>query len=109
MCIRDRVASPKSYVVAAVLLVSIFLLAPAMPSAQAARRRVTLVVTGGIVVTQNATRQVLNPGAVAIDGADIVAVDTPQAILAGYDAAETIDARGQVVLPGLINTCLLYT
>ncbi len=101
---NSQVASPKSYVVGASLLISIFLLASAILSAQATRRRVTLVVTGGIVVTQNATRQVLNPGAVAIDGADIVAVDTPQAISAGYDAAETIDARGQVVLPGLINT-----
>ena len=31
------------------------------------RRPATLIITGGIVVTQNAARQVLNPGAVAID------------------------------------------
>ena len=41
-------------------------------------RRSSLVVTGGTVVTQNATRQVLSPGAVAIDGTDIVDVDTPR-------------------------------
>jgi 5-methylthioadenosine/S-adenosylhomocysteine deaminase len=91
-------------VFAVAALLAIAVPAPEIVSAQAARRRVSLIVTGGIVVTQNASRQVLNPGAVAINGADIVAVDTPQAVAAGYDAAETIDARGQIVLPGLINT-----
>jgi len=86
------------------VFLAILLIISTVLSAQAARRRVSLVVTGGIVVTQNAARQVINPGAVAIDGADIVAVDTPQAIAAGFEASETIDARGQVVLPGLINT-----
>jgi 5-methylthioadenosine/S-adenosylhomocysteine deaminase len=71
---------------------------------QPARRPATLVVTGGVVITQNARRQVLKPGAVAIDGADIVDVDTPEMIAARYSARETIDARGQIVLPGLINT-----
>src|SRR6185295_8638901 len=102
---KSHVARRKSTLPRTTLSVlSTLLIISTILSAQAARRRVSLVITGGIVVTQNATRQVLNPGAVAIDGADIVAVDTPQAILAGYDAAETIDARGQVVLPGLINT-----
>jgi 5-methylthioadenosine/S-adenosylhomocysteine deaminase len=47
---------------------------------------------------------VLSPGALAIDGADIVAVDTPTAIAAGFEASDTIDASGQIVLPGLVNT-----
>jgi 5-methylthioadenosine/S-adenosylhomocysteine deaminase len=73
-------------------------------SAQPGRRRVALIVTGGTVLTQNATHRILAPGAVAIDGTDIVDVDTPAAIGAKYQAAETIDARDQLVLPGLINT-----
>ena len=73
-------------------------------SAQPARRRVALVVTGGTVITQNAAHRILTPGAVAIDGTDIVDVDTPAAIAATYQAVETIDARDQIVLPGLINT-----
>ena len=73
-------------------------------SAQPARRRVALIVTGGTVLTQNPAHQILAPGALAIDGTDIVDVDTPAAIAAKYQAAETIDARNQVVLPGLINT-----
>src|SRR5882672_1909694 len=73
-------------------------------SAQPARRRVSLIVTGGTVLTQNAARRILAPGALAIDGTDIVDVDTPAAIASKYQSAETIDARDQIVLPGLINT-----
>src|SRR3954471_21957061 len=73
-------------------------------SAQPARRRVALIVTGGTVLTQNPAHQILAPGALAIDGTDIVDVDTPAAIAAKYQSAETIDARNQIVLPGLINT-----
>jgi len=73
-------------------------------AAQTARRPVSLVVTAGTVVTENAAHQILSPGAVAIDGATIVAVDTPAAIAARYQAAETVAAGDEVVLPGLVNT-----
>ena len=56
-----------------------------------ARRTVSLVVSNGIVITVDGTRRVLNRGSVAIDGRDIVAVDTVEAIAARF--------RG----------CLLYT
>jgi 5-methylthioadenosine/S-adenosylhomocysteine deaminase len=48
--------------------------------------------------------RVLPAGAVAIDGRDIVAVDTAATIAQGFEGRETIDAGGQVVMPGLINT-----
>ena len=73
-------------------------------AAQPARRSVTLVVVGGTVITQNAARQIVSPGAVAIDASDIVEVGTPDAIAAKYRASETIEARDDVILPGLINT-----
>src|SRR4051794_32738004 len=73
-------------------------------SAQPARRRVALIVTGGTVITQNAAHRILSPGAVAIDGTDIVEVGTPAAIAAKYRAAQAIEVRDQVVLPGLVNT-----
>ncbi len=76
----------------------------AMAAGQGPRARVSLVVIGGSVITENASHQVLTPGAVAINGADIVAVGTPQAIGAAYEASDTIDAHDQIVLPGLINT-----
>ena len=64
----------------------------------------SLVITNGIVITVDGGRRILNPGAVAINGASIVAVDTPAAIASRYKAAQTIDATGKVVMPGLINT-----
>ena len=72
--------------------------------AQADRRTVSLIVTGGTVVPMDRAGRVLSPGALAIDGRDIVAIDTPAAIAARFSARDTIDVAGQVVLPGLINT-----
>src|SRR5687768_8702380 len=71
---------------------------------QGTPRQVSLVVTGGTVVTVDATRRVIPNGAVAIDGADIVAVDTADAVAKQFRGTDTIDATGQLVLPGLINT-----
>jgi 5-methylthioadenosine/S-adenosylhomocysteine deaminase len=71
---------------------------------QSAPRAVSLVVTNATVVTMDAAGRVLPSGAIAIEGRDIVAVDTTQAIAAAYRAKETIDAGGAIVLPGLINT-----
>jgi 5-methylthioadenosine/S-adenosylhomocysteine deaminase len=78
--------------------------AAAVLAAQVPQRQVALVITGGTVVTMDGTGRVLSPGAVAIDGRDIVAVDTPAAIDARFAARERIDATGQAVMPGLVNT-----
>jgi 5-methylthioadenosine/S-adenosylhomocysteine deaminase len=73
-------------------------------AAQSGRRSVALIIVGGTVITENASHQILSPGAIAIDATDIVDVGSPEAIRRRYAAAETIDASDQVVLPGLINT-----
>jgi 5-methylthioadenosine/S-adenosylhomocysteine deaminase len=73
-------------------------------SAQNAPRQVSLVVSGGTVVTVDAANRVIANGAVAIDGSDIVAVDTADSIGKQFRGRETIDATGQIILPGLINT-----
>jgi 5-methylthioadenosine/S-adenosylhomocysteine deaminase len=83
---------------------ALLLVAAAALPAQPARRAVALVITGGSVVTMDAAGRVLSPGAVAIDGRDIIAVDSPDAIAARFMARETLDAAGQVVMPGLVNT-----
>jgi 5-methylthioadenosine/S-adenosylhomocysteine deaminase len=64
----------------------------------------TLIVANGIVITVDGNRRILNPGSVAIRGTDIIAVDTAANIAARFTAADTIDASGKVVMPGLINT-----
>jgi 5-methylthioadenosine/S-adenosylhomocysteine deaminase len=71
---------------------------------QTPQRSVSLIVSGGTVITVDQTDRVLAPGAVAIDGRDIVAVGTVEEIGARFTSAETIDATGRVVIPGLINT-----
>jgi 5-methylthioadenosine/S-adenosylhomocysteine deaminase len=75
-----------------------------MSAAQPARRPASLVIVGGTVITQNATHEILSPGAVAINGTDIVDVGPPDVIASRYRAFDTLDARDQIVLPGLINT-----
>src|SRR6187401_2267602 len=65
---------------------------------------VSLLVTGGTVVTMNASGQVIPNGAIAIQGDRIVAVGTADELAAQYAPADRIDASGQVILPGLINT-----
>ena len=79
-------------------------LAMAVVSAQTGPRDVALVVTGGTVVTMDAAGRVLENGALAIDGTDIVAVDTADAIARQFRGRERIDASGHIILPGLINT-----
>src|SRR4051812_22559662 len=85
----------------------LLLLAAALSAASVqvpAPRTVSLLVTNGIVITVDPARRVIQQGAVAIDGRDIAGVDTAAVIAARFQARETIDAAGAVVMPGLINT-----
>lgn len=63
------------------------------------------LVTGGLVVTMDDRDTVLEDGAVAVRGPDIVAVGPSAEIEKRYGGAgvEVIDAVGQIVLPGLVN------
>ena len=80
------------------------LLAVALAMGQAAPRQVSLIITNATVVTMDAGRRVLASAAVAVDGRDIVAVETAATIAKAYRSADTIDAGGDVVMPGLVNT-----
>jgi 5-methylthioadenosine/S-adenosylhomocysteine deaminase len=72
--------------------------------AQSRSRTISLVITNGIVVTMNPNREIIENGAVAIDGTDIVAVGPVADVAARFRGRDTLDARGQIVLPGLVNT-----
>jgi len=56
-------------------------------------RQVSLVVTGGTVVTVDGAHRVIPRGAVAIDGTDIVAVDTADAIAKQFKGSQTIASQ----------------
>ena len=64
---------------------------------------VSLLVSGGTVVTMDAAGRVIPMGAVAIRGDTIVDVGSADEISGKYSAPQRIDAAGQIVLPGLIN------
>jgi 5-methylthioadenosine/S-adenosylhomocysteine deaminase len=83
---------------------TVLLLAGGLMASQAAPRQVSLIVTNATVVTMDAGRRVLTAAAVAVDGRDIVAVDTAAAVAKAYRSADTIDAGGDLVMPGLVNT-----
>src|SRR6266849_4138108 len=71
--------------------------------AQTKKEKSDLIVTGGAVVTMNAERRIIEDGAVAVKGDAIVAVGPRAAVEAKYSGAQTVDAKGKLVLPGLIN------
>jgi 5-methylthioadenosine/S-adenosylhomocysteine deaminase len=71
--------------------------------AQGKRERVDLLVTGGTVVTMDAQRRVIEDGALVVRGETLAAVGPRAEIEARYRAARRLDARGKIVLPGLIN------
>jgi 5-methylthioadenosine/S-adenosylhomocysteine deaminase len=88
-------------ILAAVIL-SAAAAAAATPAPQP--QQVDLILYNAIVVTMDGASRVLPRGAVAIQGSDIAAVDTAENVAASYTARETLDAGGQIVMPGLINT-----
>ena len=62
-----------------------------------------LLVTNGRLITRDAAQPYFEDGAVAIDGTTIAAVGEAAALKARYPDAEVVDAKGGVIMPGLIN------
>jgi 5-methylthioadenosine/S-adenosylhomocysteine deaminase len=85
-------------------VLGLLLASASVACAQDDRRLVSLIVTNGTVVTMDDDRRVIADGAVAIDGGEIVGVDTAELIARQFRATDTIRADGQVIAPGLINT-----
>ena len=62
-----------------------------------------ILVRGGVLVTMDADRRVIEDGAVAIAGDRIVAVGPTAEVEAAHPAATVIEAKGRAILPGLID------
>lgn len=62
-----------------------------------------LLIDGGTVVTQNPHREVIDDGAIAIEGDRILAVGEGAVLSEQYDATERIDAEEKLIIPGLVN------
>ncbi|HVS90016.1 MAG TPA: amidohydrolase [Candidatus Acidoferrum sp.] len=97
--------NPARRSVAALALVALVLFSlPSVTFAQAAKKeKVDLLVAGGMVVTMDGERRVLEDGTIAVKGDAILAVGPRAEIEGKYAGAQRIDARGKLVLPGLIN------
>lgn len=75
-------------------------LAPSAPAATPLPA--DLIITHAHILTMNPAREVIRDGAIVIRGERILGVG-PAAIAARYTAPKTIDARGALALPGMVN------
>src|SRR5712692_5590051 len=64
---------------------------------------VDLIIRGGTVVTMDGERRVIENGAVAVKSGRIVSVGSVTEIDRDYRGREVVNARGKVIIPGLIN------
>lgn len=62
-----------------------------------------ILITDGTVVTQNADREIVPDGAVAVTGDRISAVGSAATLEAETDPDRVIDVEGSAIVPGLIN------
>jgi 5-methylthioadenosine/S-adenosylhomocysteine deaminase len=88
------------------MLIRIWLAVLLAVSARAAaqeKEAVDLIVSGGTVVSMDLARAIIPDGSVAVRGDSILAVGPRAEIESRYRAAQMIDARGHLVLPGFIN------
>lgn len=62
-----------------------------------------LILKGGVVITMDGTRRILQDGAVVITGSRIEFVGETEEALRRFTAPQVIDCAGHAVLPGLID------
>jgi 5-methylthioadenosine/S-adenosylhomocysteine deaminase len=66
-------------------------------------QQVNTLFTNALILTMDETFTQYFPGAVAVKGDSIVAVGIEDEIKIEYSAIETIDCKGKILMPGLIN------
>jgi 5-methylthioadenosine/S-adenosylhomocysteine deaminase len=68
-----------------------------------AQQPADLIISGGTVVTMDGRRTIYNDGAIAVVGDAIAAVGPRAQVEHSFQARQTIEAGGKLVLPGFIN------
>src|SRR5947207_7687273 len=68
------------------------------------RRMSIMLFTNATIITMNPTRDIITNGAIAINDNRIVAIGKSDALLSQYHDDEVIDAKGKIIIPGLIDT-----
>ncbi len=65
---------------------------------------VDILITNGRVLTMARDMALIDKGALAVSGDKIVAVGRQEDVVNEYGAARILDARGGIIMPGLVNT-----
>lgn len=65
--------------------------------------KVDVILTGGTVITMNDRYEVFPNGAVAVREGRIVGVGSAANIAERFRAEDTVECRGQIIMPGLVN------
>jgi 5-methylthioadenosine/S-adenosylhomocysteine deaminase len=71
--------------------------------APAKREPVDLLLSGGIVLTMDASFTVHNPGAIAVKDGKIVAVGTASDVASRFAPRARYDATAKILMPGMVN------
>ncbi len=80
------------------------MLAISLQSASSTPQEADLIIKGGTIVTMDADRRIIENGMIVIRKENIIALGKADDLKNSFTAKETIDATGQVIIPGLINT-----
>jgi 5-methylthioadenosine/S-adenosylhomocysteine deaminase len=64
---------------------------------------VDLLILNGTLVTMDQKRRIIDDAGVAVSQGRILAVGSRKDIVKRFQSAQTIDARGKIIIPGLIN------
>jgi 5-methylthioadenosine/S-adenosylhomocysteine deaminase len=75
----------------------------AEPDSSTDKEKIDLLINGGTIVTMDGNRLILEDGAIAVNGDTISAIGFRSDLEKKYAPAQTLDARGKLVLPGFIN------
>jgi 5-methylthioadenosine/S-adenosylhomocysteine deaminase len=89
-----------------IALIAVLAFLPAAHLSQTKSRRILAdsIIAGGTVVTMDSKRTVLKNGAIAVRDGRILAIGSSSEILERYRSRSIVDASGQVIIPGLVNT-----
>jgi 5-methylthioadenosine/S-adenosylhomocysteine deaminase len=74
------------------------------PIGEAPPQPIDLLIHGGIVLPMTSPAELIWDGAIAVDASRIVALGSSDELRRRYAPRETISAREQLVMPGLVNT-----
>jgi 5-methylthioadenosine/S-adenosylhomocysteine deaminase len=66
-------------------------------------QKVDILFRNALILTMNEKLTQYSPGAVAVSGDSIIAVGFDAEITREFEASETIDCKGNILMPGLVN------